>query len=489
MDDKPHEECGIIAVISKDPSVHIAQKIFQGLMALQHRGQEAAGISVYNIHKKIHTYKDYGLAFEALPSEELAKLWGNVGIGQVRYGTAGSREIKNAQPFYHENNQSPSFSIAFNGNITNYPELRNQLQSKGHMFLTNGDTEVIAKIIASNTLVTSSWAENIEFSTKILDGAYSIIILTDEGDVYAYRSGNKPLCYGKLQILNTDLYIVASESCAINSLGGSVITDVKPGEILHVHQDHLFHTENYLPVDPNYCVFEYVYFSRADSVIDGRSVHKTREALGINLAKEDKEKGYNFIDAIVVPVPDSGRSAALGYSFQSGIRYDEGLMKNRYVFRSFIQPSQAERMNLVQMKLNPVRDIIRNKQVILLDDSIVRGTTMTRIVKLLRNAGASEVHVRSSCPPVAYPCFYGVDFPSQDELIFGRRNKEANSDYQKTISLIREEIGADSLEYLSIQGLIDAVGIPKDQLCLACYNGKYWVRHERTRKFLQNGRI
>lgn len=489
MDDRVHEECGIIGIVSVDPSVRIANTIFQGLMALQHRGQEAAGISIMDVYKKIHTYKDYGLAFEALPPEVIAKLWGNVGIGQVRYGTAGSREIKNAQPFYYEDNQSPSFSIAFNGNITNYPEIRDLLASKGHIFLTNGDTEVIAKIIASNTMVTKNWVENLEFTTKILDGAYSLIILTDEGDLYAYRSGNKPLCYGILKLLETELYVIASETCAITSLGGNIITDVKPGEILHVHQDHFFHIEKQLPVKANHCVFEYVYFARADSVIDGKSVHKTRENLGKFLAREDQARGYDFSKAIVVPVPDSGRSAALGYSYEANIRYDEGLMKNRYVFRSFIAPSQAERMNLVQMKLNPVQEIIKGKQVILLDDSIVRGTTMKRIVKILRKAGAAEVHVRSSCPPVAFPCFYGVDFPSREELIFGKKNMKADGDLNKTLRSIKESIGADSLEYLSIEGLIAAVELPSKDLCLACYNGKYWAIHEKTMKFLQNGRI
>ncbi len=489
MDDRVHEECGIIAVVSKDPSVRVANKIFQGLMALQHRGQEAAGISIIGIHRKIHTFKNYGLAFEAIQPENLAKLWGNVGIGQVRYGTAGNQDIINAQPFYHENNQTPSFSIAFNGNITNYPALKEQLQSKGHVFLTNGDTEVIAKILASNSIVTKNWTENIEFATKILDGAYSLLLLTEDGEIYAYRSGNKPLCYGIVETMGTELYLIASESCAITSLGGKIIADVQPGEIIHVHQDHYFHSETRIPVQPNHCVFEYVYFARADSVIDGKSVHKTRELLGKYLAQEDKAKGYNFSNAIVVPVPDSGRSAALGYSFESGIRYDEGLMKNRYVFRSFIAPSQAERMNLVRMKLNPVEEIIRGKQVILLDDSIVRGTTMTRIVKLLRWAGASEVHVRSSCPPVAYPCFYGVDFPSQEELIWGRKSVEASNDSKQALELIRAEIGADSLEYLSVDGLTKAVEVPKEQLCLACYNGKYWASHEKTWQFLHNGRI
>lgn len=484
-DDVPHEECGILGIVSKDPSVHVAQTIFQGLMALQHRGQEAAGISIVDANKTINTYKREGLVFEALTLEILSKLWGNVGIGHVRYGTAGSGDVLNAQPFHYETTQTPPFSIAFNGNITNYPLLKEQLMSKGRIFLTNGDTEVIANLIASNSLVTENWVENIEFTARLLDGAYSFVLMTNEGDLYAYRSGNKPLCIGSANILNTEIYIISSESCAITSLGGKIIRDIQPGEILHVHQDHFFHREKMLPVQKHHCIFEYVYFARGDSIIDGKSVHRTRERLGKILSQEDKT---TFGDAIVVPVPDSGRSAALGYSYESNYSYEEGLMKNRYVFRSFIAPSQAERMNLVRMKLSAVESIVKGKEVILLDDSIVRGTTMTRIVKLLRHAGASKVHVRSSSPPIAHPCFYGVDFPSHEELIYGRKEPLANN-YDEAVELIRQEIGADSLQYLSIDGLIRAIGLSKEDLCLACLNGQYWFNHEKTKQYLINGRI
>ncbi|MHA1672098.1 MAG: amidophosphoribosyltransferase [Promethearchaeota archaeon] len=484
-EDIPHEECGIFGIVAKDPSVHVAQTIFQGLMALQHRGQEAAGISIVDANKTIHTFKRQGLVFEALTLDVLSKLWGNVGVGHVRYGTAGSRDILNAQPFHYETTQTPPFSIVFNGNITNYQLLKNQLMAKGRIFLTNGDTEVIANLMASNHLVTESWVENFEFTARLLDGAYSLILLTNEGDLYAYRSGNKPLSIGTTKMLNTELYIISSESCAITSLGGKVIRDVAPGEILHVHQDHFFHREKLLPVKKHHCIFEYVYFARGDSVIDGKSVHRTRERLGINIAREEKT---NFKNAIVVPVPDSGRSAALGYAIESKFQYDEGLMKNRYVFRSFIAPSQAERMNLVRMKLNAVESIVKGKEIILLDDSIVRGTTMTRIVRLLKDAGALKVHVRSSSPPIANPCFYGVDFPSHEELIYGRKEPLAKS-LDEAVELIREEIGADTLQFLSIKGLVDAIGLPEEDLCLACLNGKYWFNHEKTKGYLINGRI
>ncbi|MHA1584786.1 MAG: amidophosphoribosyltransferase [Promethearchaeota archaeon] len=486
--DKPKTECGLIAAISKDPSVHVAQIIFRGLMALQHRGQEAAGISVFDSTNKISTYKNYGLVFEALSSDKLARIWGHVGIGQVRYGTAGSGDIRNAQPFQFETTQTPPFSIAFNGNITNFQILKDQLRSKGHNFLTNGDTEVIANILASNFRITQNWMENLKYTAKMLDGAYSLIVLTEDGEVFAYRSGNKPLCYGKAKMLGTEVYLISSESCAIRSLGGDVIADVQPGELIHVHQDHDFHREWLIPVNPHHCIFEYVYFARADSIIDGKSVHQTRERLGRNLAKMDIDHGFNFENTVVVPVPDSGRSAALGYAAESGVRYDEGLMKNRYVFRSFITPNQAERMNLVRMKLNPVESIIKGKRVILIDDSIVRGTTMGRIVHLLRWAGASEIHVRSSCPPIQFPCFYGVDFPSKEELTYCKKQALAKS-HEDVVELIRQDIEADSLEYLSIEGLIDAVDLKPENCCLACWDGKYWFSHERTKDYLKNGRI
>ncbi len=486
MSDKPHDKCGVFACVAKDPSVHVANVIFRGLMALQHRGQEAAGISIVDHNKRIHTYKDLGLVFQALNQKVLSKMWGNVGIGHVRYGTAGSGDIKNAQPFHYETTQTPPFSIVFNGNITNFHILKEQLKSKGRIFLTNGDTEVIANLIASHYMVTKDWVENLTYTAKLLDGSYSLILLTNQGDVYFYRSGNKPLIFGELEALQTKLFLIASESCAITSLGGEIIRDVKPGEIMHVHQDHVFHSEKKLPVDPHHCIFEYVYFSRADSTIDKKNVHQTRIRMGERLAQEGPVESEN---AVVVPVPDSGRSASMGFANESGHPYEEGLMKNRYVFRSFIEPSQAERRNLVSMKLNPVEEVIKGKDVILVDDSIVRGTTMGRIISLVRSRGAKKVHVRSASPPIAHPCFYGVDFPSHEELIFGSKNLKADSNYDEIIEEVRKEIGADSLVYLSIEGLIDAIGLDRKKLCLACLNGDYWYTHEETEKYLNGGRI
>ncbi len=485
MDDKPHEECGVFACVAKDPSVHVANIIFKGLMALQHRGQQASGLSIVDHNKRIHTYKDLGLVFESLNQEIISKMWGNVGIGHVRYGTAGSGDIKNAQPFHYETTQTPPFSIVFNGNITNYQILKEQLKQRGRIFLTNGDTEVIANLIASHYMVTQNWVENLEYTIRLLDGSFSLVLLTNQGDIYYYRSGNKPLIFGELETMNTTVFLVASESCAITSLGGNIIRDVNPGEIMHVHQDHKFHTEKQMQVKPHHCIFEWVYFARADSTIDCINVHQSRVNMGELLAEQSPVESDN---AIVIPVPDSGRSAALGYARASGIPYEEGLMKNRYVFRSFIEPSQAERMQLVRMKLNPVREIIEGKDVVILDDSIVRGTTMNRIIKLIRNAGANSVHVRSASPPIAHPCFYGVDFPSHEELVFGKYVNQGKS-YDEMVQLVCEEIGADTVAYLSIENLIKAIGLPREDLCLACLNGNHWYNHKETETYLRNGRI
>jgi amidophosphoribosyltransferase len=367
--------------------------------------------------------------------------------------------------------------------------LREQLKQKGRVFLTDGDTEIIANLIASNTLVTDSWVENLEFTAKLLDGSYSMVLLTKDGDLYAIRdpSGNKPLIFGTANFLNTEFYIIASESPAITAFGGTIIRDLHPGEILHVHQDHFFHTEKIIPSKRiAHCFFEYVYFSRGDSVIDGKSVHNVRKQLGTNLAARDS------IDAapenvVVVPVPDSGRSAAIGYAAASGFSYDEGLMKNRYVYRSFIAPSQQERLNLVRMKLDPVHEIINEKEVILIDDSIVRGTTMGRIVNILRDAGAAKIHVRSSCPPIRYPCHYGIDFPSVDELIYGSKERNVSCE-DEIVSKICEEIGADTLLYQTIDGLIDGIGLPREEICLGCLTGDYWYQHEETTRFLFGGK-
>ncbi len=474
--DKPREACGVFGVSAADHGYQVSSTIYHGLMALQHRGQEAAGLAVTNGNRKIRVYKEKGLVAEALTMDTLDQAWGNVGIGHVRYGTAGSSDLKNAQPFLLKNAQT-QFSLAFNGNIANYDQLKNQLQNKGRIFQTDSDTEVIAKIIASTSIGTDDWIENLKLMTKFLDGSYSILFLTRDGDIFALRDplGFKPLCYGVVEDTGDGnmINLVASESCAIDATGGDLLSDVKPGEIVHLDQAHEIHREAVVS-NPSgrraLCQFEFVYFARPDSVIDGISVGKVRERLGVNLARSQPVDSNN---AVVVPVPDSGRSAALGYAKESGHPFAEGLMKNRYVWRTFIQPGQAKRLSMVRQKLNPVKYIVKGKEVILIDDSIVRGTTMSQIVKMLRDAGAKKVHVRSSCPEVREPCYMGVDFPTKRELIVGCTEAESPEDY---LDLICARIGADTLGYQTIEGLVDAIGLSKNELCLACLNGDYPLR-------------
>lgn len=465
----------MFGVSASDHGYQVSSMIYHGLMALQHRGQEAAGLAVTNGSRKIRVYKNKGLVSNALSLKLLDRAWGNVGIGHVRYGTAGGSSLMNAQPYRFKSNQA-EFALAFNGNIANYASLKRQLQDKGRIFQSDSDTEVIAKMIASTSIGTEDWVENLRFLTKFLDGSYSLLFLTREGDVYAIRDplGFKPLCYGTVP--SNDGYnvnLVASETCALDACGAEFMGDVQPGEIVHLDPDGDVHTEIVIsaPSDRRaLCMFEFVYFARPDSVIDGIPVGKVRENLGKNLAKSHPVDSSN---AVVVPVPDSGRSAALGFARESGLPIAEGLMKNRYVWRTFITPGQKNRLSLVRQKLNPVKYIIEGREVVLIDDSIVRGTTMSQIISLLKHAGAAKVHVRSSCPEVRAPCYMGVDFPTKRELIVGKLEVSNPDGYLDEICHL---IGADSIGYNTIEGLVDAIGLPRNHLCLACLNGEYPLR-------------
>lgn len=466
------EKCGVFGVLAHDPAQQVSQLTYHGLMALQHRGQEAAGISVFS-DGKIHTYKNKGLVSQVLNPSILSQYWGSVSIGHVRYGTAGSGSIKNAQPF-HFHSTHTSFSLAFNGNIANYDSLKNDLLEKGRVFTTNSDTEVIANILASLNIGTNDWVEALKILTKFLDGSYSLILMTNEGDLYGLRdpSGFKPLCYGQKEEPCRHEFI-SSESCAIDSVGGTVIDDVKPGEIIHLNPDEPTHSETVITRQRRaLCMFEFVYFARPDSIIDGISVERARNRMGRNLAKSHPVDSDN---AVVVPVPDSGRSGSIGFAEESGIPYGEGLMKNRYVWRTFIMPGQKKRSSMVRQKLNPVKPIIKDKEVVLIDDSIVRGTTTQFIVKLLKQAGARKVHVRITCPEVREPCYMGVDFPTKRELIVGKTELKDPDNY---VEMIREHIGADSLGYQTIDGLVEAIGLPAGELCMACLNGDYPLRKD-----------
>ncbi|MHA1681411.1 MAG: amidophosphoribosyltransferase [Promethearchaeota archaeon] len=463
--DKPREQCGVLGILCDDDSHHVAKYIYTGLMALQHRGQEAAGIAVTDPRNSITVFKENGLVNAVLTPSKIRGLLGNVALGHVRYGTVASSSVENAQPFLYESNEV-NFAVIFNGTITNYEVLRKSLEEKGHIFTTDVDTEVIANLVAATHVATNDWTEIFSILMKILDGSYSIVIMTENGDIYGIRDplGFKPLCIGEFYIGNEEKVkacIISSETCAIDALSGKVLSHVKPGEIVHIELDNTTHTEAVIKSPHKaFCQFEYVYFANAASELDGISVYQVRKRLGANLAKIAPVDSDN---AIVVPCPDSGRSAALGYAQESGVPFEEGLMKNRYITRTFIMPGQDKRRSLVNLKLIPVRKIIQGKDVILIDDSIVRGTTTKKIVKMLKEHGARSVHLRISCPPVKYPCYMGIDFPTRKELI------AANN----TVEEICAKLGADSLVYQTMEGLIKAIGKDGNSLCKACLDKQY----------------
>jgi len=476
--DKPRENCAIFGVACDDIGYSVSKLLYSGLIALQHRGQEATGISLLETGGNIYTYKRKGLVSKVLNNRVLSKLWGNVGIGHNRYATTGAQEYSSSyylQPFHFKNNEI-EFSLAFNGTIPNYAELMKKLEDMGRVFVTNTDTEVIAQTIASLSIGTEDWPEILRLTSKFLDGSYAIIILTSEGDIYAMRDplGFKPLCIGELKTDKRNLYFVSSESCGIDAVDGRFLRDVKPGEIIHISHQKDIHSEMLLGRENTaICQFEYIYFARPDSVIDGVSVAEARLRLGMYLAKKDPLlKNPEIKDnAIVVPVPDSGRSVAVGYAKEAKLPYVEGLMKNRYIWRTFIIPGQNKRKAAVKEKLNPIKSVIEGKDVILLDDSIVRGTTMRQIVQLLKNrGGAKRVHLRISCPPIISPCYMGIDFPTQSELIAAKFYQKYGESF---IEEIRKHIGADSLLYQTKEDLSRAITKNVNQLCRACLTGKY----------------
>ncbi|MFX0091226.1 MAG: amidophosphoribosyltransferase [Candidatus Hodarchaeota archaeon] len=449
-----HDHCGVFGIRHIDETAQVANVLCQGLVMLQHRGQESAGISVHD-GKVITTHKGPGLVTEVFDAQKRADVFGYLGIGHVRYSTAGSKSLNEAQPLVVQTSRA-SFAFAFNGNISNNKDLRDQLLRKGYVFGTLTDTEVITRIIIDSFNGTHDLVGAIQQSMERLAGAYSVLLLTQEGEILAFRDplGIRPLVLGKT---NEGITLIASEDVAFRAKGGKLVSDVKPGELVRIGSDGIKRHQLIKP-KPKYCMFEYVYFARPDSNINGVSVYTRREQLGRILAQECP------VDAdVIVPVPDSGRIAALGFSDESGIPYREGLTKNRFIWRTFIMPGQVNREKAVFLKLNVVKKLIHGKRIVLIDDSIVRGTTMRGMVKLLRDGGAREVHVRSSCPPIIAPCFMGIDFPTSRELIAAH----------KTPRDITRIIGADSVEYMSIDGLVEALGTPRDHLCLACLTKEY----------------
>ncbi|MHA1913988.1 MAG: amidophosphoribosyltransferase [Promethearchaeota archaeon] len=491
MKEKPREQCAIFGVTCNDLGFSVSKLLYQGLVALQHRGQESTGISILKTGGKIYTYKKNGLVSEVLEDKILSQYWGNVGIGHNRYATTGAVGYKSTdyiQPFHFKNNEI-EFSMAFNGTIANFDEVKKNMHDMGRVFTTETDTEVIAQLIGSIAVGTEDWPEVLRLTGKILDGSYSLILMTNEGDIYAVRDplGFKPLCIGELKSDKRNLYFVASESCAIDVVGGNFLRDVEPGEILHISHQKDMHSE--LKVKSNrtaLCQFEFVYFARPDSIIDGVSVAQARSRLGANLARNDPILRIPDIkeNAIVVPVPDSGRGVAVGYAKEAKLPYVEGLMKNRYVHRTFIMPGQMKRKLAVKEKLNPIRSVVLGKDIILLDDSIVRGTTTQQIVSMLRDiGGAKRVHLRISCPPIISPCYMGIDFPTKNELVAGRLQSSHGDGY---LDEIRKVTGADTLVYQSIANLTDAIGKNKNQLCLACLTGDYPIRSVQKLAKLEN---
>lgn len=444
--------CGVVGVYCDDDSF-TSRIAYYALFSLQHRGQESAGISISGEDFKV--YKGMGLVNEVFDDKTLSRLRGNSAIGHVRYSTTGESKLENAQPLFVRS-KSGSISVAHNGNLVNYKELRKELESDGRVFLTDSDTEVIAHLLSSY-LLDNEIEDALALLSEKLQGSFTLALLLNH-TVVGYRDplGFKPLCVGKLE----NGYVIASESCAIDSVGGELIRDVKPGEAVIIEDGELRFERIAESTQKAICVFEYIYFARPDSIIDGRSVYSVRFDIGRTLARE------NPVDVdIISPVPDSGTTSSIGYAFESGIPYIEALIKNRYVGRTFIMPEQRSRELSVKLKMNALKENVKGKRVLLIDDSIVRGTTSRRIVDLVRKAGAREVHFRVGSPPIISPCYFGIDMSTREELI-------ASS---KTIEDIRKTINADSLAYLSLKGLIESVKIDEGDLCLACLTSDYPV--------------
>jgi amidophosphoribosyltransferase len=444
-----HEECGIFGIFNKEDASKLT---YFALYALQHRGQESAGIAVSD-GEKLLIYKDLGLVSEVFNEEKLKTLQGNCAIGHVRYSTTGANIWENSQPIL-KNYKGGTFSLAHNGNLVNQAELKVKLKEKGIQNYSSSDSEIISNLIKMSP--EKNIEKNIETVAAQLKGAFSLVIMTEDKLIGLKDPfGFHPLALGKMG----DSYLFASETCAFNLIGAEFIREVEPGEMVVIDKEGIRSTKIISNNRRSLCIFEFVYFARPDSNIFGENIALSRQKMGRRLARE-----YPVPADIVVPVPDSGISAAIGYSAQSGIPYEEGLIKNRYIGRTFIQPEQLIRDFGVKIKLSPIKEIIKGKRVILIDDSIVRGTTSRKIVKLVRDAGAREIHVRISSPPIFFPCFYGIDTPNREYL------RAANHSLEET----REWIEADSLGYLSIDGLCSVFDkIPADNFCLACFNGKY----------------
>lgn len=453
--DKPEEACGVFGIYA--PEETVAKLTYFGLYALQHRGQESAGIATFD-GTMVHCHKDMGLVSQVFQESKLNEMVGSLAVGHTRYSTTGSSHRVNAQPAVLSTRLG-SLALAHNGNLVNTNQLREALAERGcEDFVTTTDSEMIAVAIANEVDKGKNWVEGTIAALTLCAGAYSLVIGTPKG-IIGVRDphGIRPLVIG---ILEEEIprYVLASETCALDIIGATYVRTVEAGELVHITESGLVSHRLAESADRKLCVFEMIYFSRPDSVVNDESLYTYRMRIGKRLAKESP------VDAdLVMGVPDSGIPAAIGFSQASGIPYAEGLIKNRYVGRTFIQPTQHMREHGIRMKLNPLKDVLAGKRIIIVDDSIVRGTTSRKIVRALREAGATEVHMRISSPPVTHPCFYGIDTDSQDQLIAARL----------TVEEIAEQIEVDSLAYLSQEGMLLCTGEDVSHFCSACFNGRY----------------
>jgi amidophosphoribosyltransferase len=446
--DKFHEECGIFGIFGHSEASTLTQL---GLFALQHRGQEACGI-VSADGEELHQYREIGLVADVLSEDVLKKLTGSSAIGHTRYSTSGKNTLEEVQPF-SVTCQHGKIAVCHNGNLPFAQQKRAELEQAGAIFSSTSDTETILHSVARTRAKDA--IEAIRTVLNDIDGAFSLLFLTPKA-LIAVRDprGFRPLVLGRFQ----GAYCVASETCAFDLIDAEYLREIEPGEMLVVDQNGLHSSKPFAQRPVSVCTFEHVYFSRPDSTIFGRSVNESRHKMGKRLAVEQP------CDAdLVVPVPDSGVAAAIGYAHQSGINFRQAIIRNHYVGRTFIEPSPSIRSFGVRLKLNPIKDLIRGRRIVLVDDSIVRGTTSKKIVSMVRDSGATEVHMRVSCPPTLHSCYYGVDTPDRDDLIAAKMSVEQ----------VREYIGADSLGYLSLEGMLEATGIDASASCTACWTGKY----------------
>lgn len=454
------EECGVFGVCGSGEDV--ARIAFFGLFSLQHRGQESAGIAVSD-GEKIRMHRDMGLVTQVFQEEHLQKLRGHIAVAHTRYSTTGASILRNVQPMLCDCELGP-IAVAHNGDLINAAQIRSEMRNSGIEFETTSDSEVILKLLAASCECNIEDAIT-DVMTKI-KGAYAVLIMT-QNKLIGIRDpfGIRPLCIGRL---NSSHYVLASETCALNTVGAHFIREVEPGEMIILTPEGMEERQAIPTQGHALCIFEYVYFARPDSRMYGKSVHETRRRMGHELAREHPAPGAHM----VFPIPNTGTPAAIGFAEASRIPYGEGVIKNHYIHRTFIQPDQRMRDLGVRMKLSPLKEALSGRRVVMIDDSIVRGTTIGQQIKMIREAGAAEVHVRISSPPYKHPCFYGIDTANQNELIAAKLSVEE----------IRQYIGADSLGYLSLNGLVRAIGVKKDKLCCACLDGKYPVEVPKQAK-------